>query len=202
MCAVPSAKGSQKVGLLSKDATPKCLKVISMNKRWIDLVPEPSVAPKGGLDALQSAKSALAPFDIGDGWVCACEKCAEDMIISIAREFNGVRALVKGAPRAQQIPRKLRDIARKARQLAVALAELDDYSRKSLRMDGAPPKDNPDLRRLYRDARASDLPPSSHPSIPSSGDGLYVQELLNLGKYVDAQADFHDKWGRGFFPRT
>jgi hypothetical protein len=142
-------------------------------------------APKGSLEALESAKKVLAPFELDHRddllHLCTCEKCIEKFIVDIATRFNAFKLRIESAPRKKIVIENLERVAEAARNLAYALGDLDDYSREYLVV--LDEIDEVYFWRAYDAAAASKLPKPATEEEAAS-DGTFVETLLALDSYV------------------
>lgn len=166
---------------------------MARSKRWTKKLDEKDILPGGGPEALIAAKKELGDFDDTHvaARVCRCENCAEERIVELATRFNKLRSASKGAPRVKHLIGNLENVSRKARQLAVALSELDDYSREWLFKPARPDIDQPELKELYLMAGGEELPP---PSLVANGSGEFVKRLNALSEYSHHVSKWFDNW--------
>ncbi|MDI3561131.1 hypothetical protein [Bradyrhizobium sp. Arg816] len=166
-----------------------------MRERWSTIKLSGSSAPKGDRDALESAKKELGPFRAEHRddllYLCPCEECVEKFIIDIAAKFNARKLLIESAPRQKAMQQSFQRVSDAARNLAIALIELDDYSR--IHLIEPDEIDRPYLERLYQAAAASKLPTPETEDAPAT-NGPFVETLLKLDSYVSLRSRSLASW--------
>lgn len=108
---------------------------------WSPAWSEADLAPRGSPKAAARAVELLGPFKPGNelemrGDLFASRELAESHVQNLAREFNGVEWLAKGAPRLKHVIDELNEIQNDAAKLAERLTSLNHITRRYLHTAG------------------------------------------------------------------